>query len=315
MSHSPRSKTSLSRAATVAKNNVPSQTQNNSRAKKQATLPGRVATHKREAATPNGHEMKLLQRGDASLSSTSNRLPMKSPMVRPNFQFFAKLLEVYGSYRSAADACDIDTRTLGRILLGDKVREDVIVKAAAKLQTPIRELVDPEPGILMPEDLEFYEALKCGYYIDNDRNGTGELFWYKESIKLERPRFKKVGAREVLKFTGHIINEWGFKFKVVGERFNENHFSLTGISVKEGFSFDASFTKRIGNVLCGVWIGLDHFNRDIAVYRGFASHDPLKIEELRALTHRAPVLSRLEAQKIGYVPPPQKGRVEQNSFK
>lgn len=211
---------------------------------------------------------------------------MPKSEVTPKKEVFQEYLSER-SIQWVSDHFDCAEGTVRKLRDGIPVSRKVIRNAALAMGRPVRELIEPDKDGLIPGEVEFFTSLRFGYFIDNDRRGDGEPCWYSEAVELNR--VIKGGDARLIHFAGHIINQFDEKFVVEGVRLNGHHFAITGVSEVHGWSFDASFTIRSGDVLCGTWSGVNYLENSMAIYRMFVSKNPLSPDDLERLTREQPI--------------------------
>jgi hypothetical protein len=209
-------------------------------------------------------------------------------MVTPRRSYFEALCDEK-KREAVAKKLGIAPGTLRSLLRGEMVSRGLIEYIADKQQCPVLDLIEIQLDTQMPDQPEYFEMLKYGWWIDNDRRRSGAPLWFTESLELVRVQSKKK-LKTHLCFTGRIVNQIHQTFRITAERRNNNHFSLTAISETDDKAWEACFTIRKGDVLCGIWTGYpNHLSTNVAIYRYFVSATELTLEDLQRLTQEAKI--------------------------
>jgi len=207
--------------------------------------------------------------------------------VIPKKEVFKEYIKTR-SIQAVSENFDCSVTTVRKLRDGKRVSRKVIRDAALALKRPVRELIEPDIACLIPREKQFFTDLQCGYFIDSDRRGDGKPCWYSETVVIKLAPNQGDDPR-LIRFTGHMVNQFKERFTIEGIRINDHHFSLMGISDTYGWSFDASFTIRDKDVLCGTWSGVNYLENNMAIYRMFISKKVLKPEDLERLTVDNPI--------------------------
>ena len=220
----------------------------------------------------------------------------------PNKRFFESLRRGGDiTLKAVALMCgDISLVTLRKLMRGEPVSLQTIQDIAEALKCSPIDLIERDPASFIPDDPKWFQSLKHGYFIDHDRRRKGSKHWYYESVELKRAKASRGKNKSQFTLDGVIENQFGEVFDVVGIRLNDRHFSLTGSSRRFNDSFDASFTMRAENVLCGTWSGVNHVDKKMAIYRIFLSFEPpLSLGDLQQLTANHKIEEVFETNSFG----------------
>jgi transcriptional regulator with XRE-family HTH domain len=213
---------------------------------------------------------------------------MPGMKVTPRRSYFDALCDGK-EQASIAKKLGIAVGTLRTLRRGEMVTRGLIEYIADKRQCPVLDLIEPQLETKIPDQPDYFEALRHGWFIDHDRRRSGAPMWFTESLELTRVPNKKK-HRTHLCFTGRLVNQLHQAFRITAERRNDNHFSLTALSESDDTAFDACFTIRMGDVLCGTWSGYpNHLGSNVAIYRYFVSAAPLTLEDLLRLSQEAKI--------------------------
>lgn len=223
---------------------------------------------------------------------------MTSGLVTPNSVFFLELCETQ-SQAKVAEKLGFSIGLLRKCQLGLKVRSSRMKQAADRLSCSVSKLIAPDKETQLPNDPAYYEAMKYGAYIDNDRRRAGAPLWFSESLSLNRAKGAGISGKDLC-FTGRIVNRLGQAFTITARRQNENYFSLAARSEGMERPWQACFTIRKDDVLCGTWSGSpDHVTSNVAIYRYFWSRQELSLKDLKQLTKETSIECFFEADALG----------------
>lgn len=217
--------------------------------------------------------------------------------VRPNAELFKQLV---GDTKQGTVVArwGISIGTLRNLLDGVVVTRSTIENLAGILNRPITDLFLPRVEEFIPSDVKYFESLKYGWYIDNDRRRNGNAKWFKESVELKV--VDQSSSTGVLRVEGKIVNDFGVTFEVTGARLGDHHFSLSGGCIPSRLGLDAMFSRQMDGVLCGIWSGINHLELDIAVYRMFLSPHVLTKTQIKTYSAEARISKVVETEEFGY---------------
>lgn len=216
--------------------------------------------------------------------------------VRPNSKFFDDLASK-DKQSVVAQSCGISPYTLRLLRRGVMVSRGTIRTVAKSLNRAVEDLIFLPGATFVPSDPSYFQSLKFGYYLDNNRYGDGNATWFKEAVTLRVVASEVSGVIHVI---GEVVNEFGEVFNVSGTRLGDHHFSLTGSSTPGGLGFDGTFSLQVNNVLCGIWSGINHLGLAIGVYRMFLSPHELTKDDIKRLTLSAKIDSVVESRQFGW---------------
>ena len=192
----------------------------------------------------------------------------------------------------------VSIHRIRQLFAGKPVSEMLISDLADRLNCSVTDLILQNKNTFISNTPEYFQRIRFGYYIDNRFNNQGTATWYKESVSLHVVESSTDG---VINVTGTIINDLNEKFTVSGTRLGDHHFSISGSSEPSSLGLDGMFSLHVGDVLCGIWSGINHLGLDIGVYRMFLSPHELTLEDLQTLTKTARIVSVVSTDKIGWI--------------
>src|SRR5687767_2868381 len=99
--------------------------------------------------------------------------------VTPKRSFFAAFCKERSLDR-AAKKLGVSLGTLRRLRRGQVITRKKMQDVADKLGQPILDLIEPQTECQLPNDPAFFEEMRYGWFIDNDRRRSGTASWYTE---------------------------------------------------------------------------------------------------------------------------------------
>lgn len=227
---------------------------------------------------------------------------MPSSEVTPNKEYFASLC-TSGKQSAVARRLGVSLNTLRKLLRGEAVSRGTLETIAERCNVNIALLFAQSTDHLLPDDPNYYESLKYGYFLDHDRRAFGLVKWWRESVALTHKRNGKLHVSGI-HFLGSVKNQWGNDFSINAVLTNRYHFSVIGTHHLEAtdsvITFDASFSQCIDGVLSGIWSGINHFESAPSLFRIFLSQTELTTSEIIQLSQRIRVEAHFQSEEFGF---------------
>lgn len=223
---------------------------------------------------------------------------MATAEVYPNSEFFKKL---HASRKLGAvlRQLRVHRHTRDKLLNGEPVRGSTIQKIARRLGVAIGALIVPPAHLLLSTDPQFYESLRFEYFTDNDWLRDGEAKWWRGEVELHAERARKPSGQG-WRFNGTLRSTRGTVFNVEAQLTNARLFTLTATQRAEDapsetlLGFQGVFRRQHGEVVCGIWCGMDPFEAKMCVCRIFLASEPLSESQILQLTEELPIALSLE---------------------
>lgn len=185
------------------------------------------------------------------------------------------------SVRARGRKLGVSVGTLRKLLEGKPVTVHVAEHVAKRLEVDVSTLIQHDTTSAIPSDPTFFESLRYGWYIDNDRKGSGEECWIKERLDWEGTET----SSGQLFLVYRLKNAYDDDYAVRAVCRSETHFAMYATKKDGSTSFDSSFHLCVDGVLCGIWTGLNHFDH-ITTYRTLFSTEPLSFDRVQELAKR-----------------------------
>jgi DNA-binding Xre family transcriptional regulator len=183
-----------------------------------------------------------------------------------------------------------------------RVRMKTIKQICESLNISIGDIIFYDARAL-PQHPAFFESLKFGYFVDNNRNDfSGEETWFGETIDIREETVSTAdGGR--LCFTGTIKNCIGIEFSIKAERLADHLFYMASASGDPRRSFVGCANHYVRyehddlDVISGTWSGLDVAG-DPAVFRWVLSNRQITRQEINMICEDINIKDYFETDKF-----------------
>lgn len=180
---------------------------------------------------------------------------------------------------------------------GRAVSEQTMLKFARILKRPVSDLIVVPQDKMLATTPRFYRLLRHGYFVDVDWLDTGQVNWWHESIRLYSAT--TVGSKlSGHAFVGTLKNQFGDEFQVEARLIGKLMFTMVATckSTRSDvvIAFQSTFRRQTGEVLCGIWHGMDPFQRKMCVYRMYLSTKELSHKTILQLAREVPIMHELD---------------------
>lgn len=227
--------------------------------------------------------------------------------------------------KASAIVSECGTKSLSqmvKILKSGECSDRTAFLFAKTYKRPLYEICPRPVESRIPDNADDLRRLSYGYFIDQDReldfaNAAGEEKKNPKESKCSKGKEEKLPAIELvwfeemfvfseedstvsawgLQLRGRIQSRQGEGFEFIFNRISDHLYVLSARNGNGKAAFSATFTHRIGNHLCGVWVGVPATtSADTAVYRMILSSEKLDRKTLKRISESHLIQPLFEAE-------------------